>query len=222
MPSILVQRVAFATGVLPNIYEFHLYTRNSTRLSKILAPSFKGSSGVEPRAFTSDLSNRLRTVIIIPGKRALRPEAFITHAALLDQACAHCPIFPTAASRRSLGRVSVPVWLIILSDQLRIVGLQRADSHALRTRAPLTPKGSFDLHVLGMPPAFVLSQDQTLKLCHNTIQTAKAQSRQHRTSGADTCTVKRNGYEGHIRHRLLPRPEPEAPSRAPSPTCPFI
>jgi hypothetical protein len=33
----------------------------------------------------------------------------------------------------------------------------------LRTRAPLDPKVSFDLHVLGMPPAFVLSQDQTLK-----------------------------------------------------------
>ena len=42
----------------------------------------------------------------------------------------------------------------------------------LLTRPPLsfnsfTPKGSkkktpFDLHVLGMPPAFVLSQDQTL------------------------------------------------------------
>ena len=39
----------------------------------------------------------------------------------------------------------------------------RADSHALRTRAPLDPKISFDLHVLGMPPAFVLSHDQTLK-----------------------------------------------------------
>ena len=51
------------------------------------------------------------------------PKAFITHAAWLDQACAHCPIFPTAASRRSLGRVSVPVWLIILSDQLTIVAL---------------------------------------------------------------------------------------------------
>jgi hypothetical protein len=51
------------------------------------------------------------------------PKAFFTHAALLDQACAHCPIFPTAASRRSLGRVSVPVWLIILSDQLAIVAL---------------------------------------------------------------------------------------------------
>ncbi len=50
-------------------------------------------------------------------------QAFFTHAVLLDQAFAHCPIFPTAASRRSLGRVSVPVWLIILSDQLRIVAL---------------------------------------------------------------------------------------------------
>ncbi|MEN9505311.1 MAG: hypothetical protein RI958_1237, partial [Actinomycetota bacterium] len=31
--------------------------------------------------------------------------------------------FPTAASRRSLGRVSVPVWLIILSDQLPVDAL---------------------------------------------------------------------------------------------------
>ncbi len=51
------------------------------------------------------------------------PKAFITHAALLRQAFAHCAIFPTAASRRSLGRVSVPVWLIVLSDQLPIVAL---------------------------------------------------------------------------------------------------
>ena len=51
------------------------------------------------------------------------PKAVFTHAVWLHQACAHCAIFPTAASRRSLGRVSVPVWLIILSDQLRIVAL---------------------------------------------------------------------------------------------------
>ncbi len=51
------------------------------------------------------------------------PKAFFTHAAWLRQAFAHCAIFPTAASRRSLDRVSVPVWLIILSDQLRIVAL---------------------------------------------------------------------------------------------------
>ncbi len=51
------------------------------------------------------------------------PQAFFTHAALLDKAFAHCPIFPTAASRRSLGRVLVPVWLFVLSDQLQIVAL---------------------------------------------------------------------------------------------------
>ncbi len=58
-----------------------------------------------------------------PLKVLYNPQAFFTHAALPDQACAHCSIFPTAASRRSLGRVSVPVWLIVLSDQLRIVAL---------------------------------------------------------------------------------------------------
>nr|YP_009463605.1 4-dihydroxy-2-butanone 4-phosphate synthase [Haematococcus lacustris]YP_009463666.1 4-dihydroxy-2-butanone 4-phosphate synthase [Haematococcus lacustris]AUW36427.1 4-dihydroxy-2-butanone 4-phosphate synthase [Haematococcus lacustris]AUW36488.1 4-dihydroxy-2-butanone 4-phosphate synthase [Haematococcus lacustris] len=51
------------------------------------------------------------------------PQTFFLHAALLHQAFAHCGIFLTAASRRSLGRVSVPVWLIILSDQLLIVAL---------------------------------------------------------------------------------------------------
>ncbi|KAL8228533.1 hypothetical protein R6Q57_016117 [Mikania cordata] len=48
---------------------------------------------------------------------------FFTHAILLDRAFAHCPRFPTAAARRSPGRVSVPVWLIIRKDQLSIIGL---------------------------------------------------------------------------------------------------
>ena len=56
-------------------------------------------------------------------KELYNPKAFFTHAAWLDQACAHCPKFPTAASRRSLDRVSVPVWRIILSDPLQIVAL---------------------------------------------------------------------------------------------------
>ncbi len=51
------------------------------------------------------------------------PKAFIPHAASLRQAFAHCAIFLTAASRRSLARVPVPVWLIILSNQLPIVAL---------------------------------------------------------------------------------------------------
>ena len=56
-------------------------------------------------------------------KGVYNPKAFIPHAALLRQAFAHCARFPTAASRRSLGRVSVPVWLIVLSDQLPVGAL---------------------------------------------------------------------------------------------------
>src|SRR3712207_5036511 len=51
------------------------------------------------------------------------PKNFIPHAALLGQACAHCPKFPTAASRRSLTRVQVSVWPTALSGRLRIMAL---------------------------------------------------------------------------------------------------
>ena len=49
------------------------------------------------------------------------PKTFILHAALLRQALAHCAKFPTAASRRSLGRVSVPVWPVTLSGRLPVI-----------------------------------------------------------------------------------------------------
>ena len=144
-----------------------------------------------------------------PIERVYNPKAVIPHAASLHQAFAHCAIFPTAASRRSLGRISVPVWPDTLSDQLPVVALVghyptnklmgrgpiphrktfhqtmqtsgshpvlaqfprlsprcRADHHVLLTRSPLVYPGRalpFDLHVLSTPPAFVLSQDQTLQ-----------------------------------------------------------
>ncbi len=63
-----------------------------------------------------------KTVSFLP-KELYNPKAFFTHAEWLDQGFPHCPKFPTAASRRSLDRVSVPVWLIILSDQLLIIAL---------------------------------------------------------------------------------------------------
>ena len=49
--------------------------------------------------------------------------AVFLHAAWLDQASAHCPIFLTAASRRSWVRVSVPMWGVMLSHPLPIVAL---------------------------------------------------------------------------------------------------
>ena len=142
-------------------------------------------------------------------KEVYNPKAVIPHAASLRQASAHCARFPTAASRRSLGRVSVPVWPVALSGRLPVVALvghhptnkligrepnpdrktfhphsmrrrvtfgirpsfpglsqsQGQVTHVLLTRSPLIhPQGAspFDLHVLSTPPAFVLSQDQTL------------------------------------------------------------
>ncbi|KAJ1683184.1 hypothetical protein LUZ63_021594 [Rhynchospora breviuscula] len=94
-----------------------------------------------------------------PRKEVYDPWAFFLHAALLRQAFAHCGKFLTAASRRSLGRVSVPVWLIILSDQLLIIALVLARYSPVRHWKHHFPS---DLHVLSMPPAFILSQDRTL------------------------------------------------------------
>ncbi len=51
------------------------------------------------------------------------PRDFILHAALLRQGFPHCAKFPTAASRRSLDRVSVPVWPCALSGRLPIIAL---------------------------------------------------------------------------------------------------
>ena len=58
-----------------------------------------------------------------PRKGVYNPRAFFPHAASLRQAFAHCARFPAAASRRSGGRVSVPLWLVVLSDQLPVIGL---------------------------------------------------------------------------------------------------
>jgi hypothetical protein len=48
---------------------------------------------------------------------------FIPHAALLRHAFAHCGRFVAAASRRSPGSVSVPMWRVMLSHPLGVLGL---------------------------------------------------------------------------------------------------
>ena len=82
--------------------------------TELAGASFLGtvnSKGYSPSAFSSQATE------------LYNPKAFFTHAAWLRQTFVHCARFPTAASRRSLDRVSVPVWLIILSDQLPIIAL---------------------------------------------------------------------------------------------------
>ncbi len=46
----------------------------------------------------------------------------------------------------------------------RVSQAERQVTYVLLTRSPLGIATSFDLHVLGTPPAFILSQDQTLKV----------------------------------------------------------
>ena len=58
-----------------------------------------------------------------PMTGVYNPKTFILHAASLRQGFPHCEKFSTAATRRCLDRVSVPVWLVVLSDQLPVIAL---------------------------------------------------------------------------------------------------
>ena len=90
------------------------------------------------------------------------PKTFFTHAALLGQTFVHCRRFPTAASRRSLGRVSVPMWPITLSGRLCIVALvsryltnqlmHRGSIHQRHPKAPFKSKPcGFDYYTVLAP-----------------------------------------------------------------------
>ena len=74
------------------------------------------------------------------------PKTFILHAALHHQGCPHCELFSTAATRRCLDRVSVPVCLIVLSDQVPVVALvSRYLTNKLIGRGPIPDRRTFQL-----------------------------------------------------------------------------
>ncbi len=116
------------------------------------------------------LFTRLR---FFPPDRALRSEDLLTHAAWLRQGFPHCARFLTAASRRSLDRVPVPVWLTILSDQLPIAALVSryltnklmrcglVYGWKLLIKPPFTPPSADDVVIFGISTPFgALSQTQ--------------------------------------------------------------
>ena len=75
-------------------------------------------------AYSQSTVIKVHVLLILPlQKQFTIHRTFILHAAWLDQSSDHCPIFLTAASRRSLVRISVPVWGISLSEPLSIVAL---------------------------------------------------------------------------------------------------
>ena len=93
---------------------------DNARVLRITAAA--GTKLADPYSYGTINPDRNQDIFPIQ-KKFTTQSAFILHAAWLDQGCPHCPIFLTAASRRSLVRVSVPVWGIILSDPLPIVAL---------------------------------------------------------------------------------------------------
>ena len=103
------------------------------------------------------------------------PKTFFLHAALLGQSFLHCPIFLTAASRRSLDRISVPVWPVILSDRLIIVALvglyphqlaNDTQAHLLPDLTPLTPLGCPNVVLCGISSRFQLLSPCDRQITH--------------------------------------------------------
>ena len=128
-----------SSGVKPQAFTFDLINR----LHSLYAQSFRTTLTpyVSPRLLARSLpgfSSRVPSFFSSPRTEVYNPRTFVLHAALLDQGFPHCPIFPTAASRRSLGRISVPMWPITLSGRLLIVALVgRYPTNKLIRREPI-------------------------------------------------------------------------------------
>ena len=150
-------------------------------------------------------------------KAVYNPKAVIPHAALLRQAFAHCARFPTAASRRSLGRVSVPVWLIVLSDQLPVVALvSRYLTNKLIGRETLPNRNSFlcrtcdPQRISGISPSFLGLSQSSGQVSH--VLLTRSPLGLHRSE--DQLDLARLAC---VKHAASVRPEPG--SNSPSKTC---
>jgi hypothetical protein len=98
---------------------------------------------------------------------------------LLHRACAHCGRFLAAATRRCLGRVAVPVWLIVLTDQLPVIGLVGYHpTNNLMGRTPLSPRPKAFLtcvSVRGISTPFgaLFPTDRQVRTCSSAVRHSK-------------------------------------------------
>ena len=138
-PTLKSTSLECSSGVKPRAFTFHLINR----LHSLYAQSFRTTLPpyVSPRLLARSLpeiSSMVPSFYSSHRTEVYNPRTFILHAALLGQSFLHCPIFPTAASRRSLDRISVPMWPITLSGRLLIVALvSRYLTNKLIRREPI-------------------------------------------------------------------------------------
>ena len=141
--SVARSRLSREISPLTNHPAYTLFTPSKSG-QRLLPPYYRGCWHGVSRSFLWRYRQSVKDGVSSLLTGFYTPQCFITHAALLGQAFAHCPIFLTAASRRSLARVSVPVWLIVLSDQLPVVALvSRNLTNKLIGRRPLSNRKSF-------------------------------------------------------------------------------
>ena len=138
-------------------------------------------------------------------KGVYNPKAVIPHAASLHQACAHCAIFPTAASRRSLGRISVPVWPDTLSGRLPVVALVgHHPTNKLIGRGPIPHRKSFPPQTMrfvvlsGIRPSFPGLSQSAGQITHVLLTRSPLESPQRALSVRLAC----------VKHAASVRPEP--------------
>ncbi len=93
---------------------------DNARILRITAAA--GTELADPYSYSTVKPQLVRVFLPVQKQFTIHRTLFL-HAAWLGQSCLHCPIFLTAASRRSLVRVSVPVWGISLSGPLPIIAL---------------------------------------------------------------------------------------------------
>ena len=138
-PTLKSTSLECSSGVKLRAFTFHLINR----LHSLYAQSFRTTLPpyVSPRLLARSLpeiSSMVPSFYSSHRTEVYNPRTFILHAALLGQSFLHCPIFPTAASRRSLDRISVPMWPITLSGRLLIVALVgRYPTNKLIRREPI-------------------------------------------------------------------------------------
>ena len=123
-PALQSSSFGCSSRVKPGAFTANL----NNRLRSLYAQSFRTTLAtyVLPRLLARSLpwlALGVPSFFSSPSSELYNPKTFFTHAALLGKSFLHCPIFPTAASRRSLDRISVPVWPITLSGRLPIAGL---------------------------------------------------------------------------------------------------
>src|SRR5580658_6386760 len=149
-------------------------------------------------------------------KEVYNPKAVIPHAASLHQACAHCAIFPTAASRRSLGRISVPVWPDTLSGRLPVVALVgHHPTNKLIGRGPIPHRKSFppqDMHpmvISGIRPSFPSLSRSAGQITHVLLTRSPLEYPRKGLSVRLAC----------VKHAASVRPEPgsNSPTKNPPP-----